>query len=94
MTTILVTGGSGCIGQHIIKHFEENVENVDEIRVLDLQKFEQKLGNYNTTIGNTIPVSTITIDLVFENCFLSAMAPYVYSRDGRSLSIYGSECQI
>jgi hypothetical protein len=22
------------------------------------------------------------------------MAPYVYSRDGRSLSIYGSECQI
>jgi hypothetical protein len=43
---------SGCIGQHIIKHFEENVENVDEIRVLDLQKFEQKLGNYNTTIGN------------------------------------------
>jgi nucleoside-diphosphate-sugar epimerase len=52
MTTILVTGGSGCIGQHIIKHFEENVENVDEIRVLDLQKFEQKLGNYNTTIGS------------------------------------------
>lgn len=43
MTTILVTGGSGCIGQHIIKHFEENVENIDEIRVLDLQKFEQKL---------------------------------------------------
>ena len=37
---------------------------------------------------------TFTIDLVFENCFLSAMAPYVYSRDGRSLSIYGSECQI
>jgi hypothetical protein len=26
--------------------------------------------------------------------FLSTMAPYVYSRDGRSLSIYGSECQI
>jgi hypothetical protein len=43
---------------------------------------------YNTA------VSTITIDLVFENYFLSAMAPYVYSRDGRSLSIYGFECQI
>jgi hypothetical protein len=39
-------------------------------------------------------VSTFTIELVFENYFLSAMAPYVYSRDGRSLSIYGSECQI
>jgi hypothetical protein len=34
------------------------------------------------------------IDFVFENCFLSAMTPYVDSRDGRSLSIYGSECQI
>ena len=42
----------------------------------------------------TIPVSTFTIDFVFENCFLSAMTPYVDSRDGQSLSIYGSECQI
>jgi hypothetical protein len=42
----------------------------------------------------SILVSTFSIDLVFENCFLSALAPYVYSRDGRSLSIYGSECQI
>jgi hypothetical protein len=33
-------------------------------------------------------------DFVFGNCFLSAMAPYVYSPDGRSLSIYVSECQI
>jgi hypothetical protein len=45
-------------------------------------------------ISVTIPVSTFMIDLVFENSFLSAMASYVYSRDGRSLSIYGSECQI
>jgi hypothetical protein len=29
--------------------------------------------------------------LVFENCFFSALAPYVYSRDGRSLSIYGHD---
>ena len=42
-------------------------------------------------ISVTIPVSTFTIDFVFENCFLSAMTPYVDSRDGRSLSIYGSE---
>ena len=48
-------------------------------------------------ISVTIPVSTFTIDFVFENCFLSAMTPYVDSRvtcNGRSLSIYGSECQI
>ena len=33
----------------------------------------------------------------FENCFVSAMTPYVDCRvtcNGRSLSIYGSECQI
>ena len=30
----------------------------------------------------------------FENCFLSAMTPYIDSRVGRSLSIYGTECQI
>ena len=40
----------------------------------------------------TIPVSTFTIDFVFENSFLSAMTPYVDSRDGRSLSIYEFEC--
>jgi hypothetical protein len=45
-------------------------------------------------ISVTIPVSTFTIDFVFEYCFLSAMTPYVDSRDGRSLSLYGSECQI
>ena len=42
----------------------------------------------------TIPVSTFTIDFVFENCFLSGMTPYVDSRDGWSLSLYGSESQI
>jgi hypothetical protein len=42
----------------------------------------------------TIPVSTFTIDFIFKNCFLSVMTPYVDSCDGRSLSIYGSECQI
>jgi hypothetical protein len=45
-------------------------------------------------MGVTIPVATFTIDFVFENCFLFAMTPYVDSRGGWSLSIYGSECQI
>jgi hypothetical protein len=30
----------------------------------------------------TIPVSTFTIELVFENCFLSAMAPYTLVMGG------------
>ena len=36
----------------------------------------------------TIPVSTFTVDFIFENSFLSAMTPYVDSRDGQSLSIW------
>ncbi|XP_076111325.1 3 beta-hydroxysteroid dehydrogenase/Delta 5--_4-isomerase type 1-like [Mytilus galloprovincialis] len=55
MTKILVTGGSGCVGQHIIKHFQEYVNEIKEIRVLDLQKFEQKLE-----YENKIPVVCFT----------------------------------
>ena len=36
----------------------------------------------------TIPVSIFKTGFVFENCYLSAITPYVDSRDGRSLSIY------
>ena len=39
-----------------------------------------------TNVGVTIPVSTFTIDFVFENCFLSTMTPYVDSRDGPQIS--------
>jgi hypothetical protein len=54
----------------------------------------EKIKIFVYEISVTIPISAFTIDLVFENYSLSAMAPYVYSRVGRNLSIYGSECQI
>jgi hypothetical protein len=75
-------------------------ENLNAWNLLSVRHFAYKLlfhvhlPRFGDILIVTIPVSTFTIDLVFENCFLSTMAPYVYSRDGRSLSIYGSECQI
>lgn len=41
---VLVTGGSGCLGQHIIKHLHILGTDVKEIRILDVVKYEQKLG--------------------------------------------------
>ncbi|KAJ8312847.1 hypothetical protein KUTeg_010220, partial [Tegillarca granosa] len=41
--TILITGGNGFLGQHVIKHLQERANNVTEIRVLDVQAFTKKL---------------------------------------------------
>ena len=41
---VLVTGGSGFLGQHVVKHLQIYAENVREIRVLDMVPYEQKLG--------------------------------------------------
>jgi len=47
----LVTGGSGFLGQHIVKHLHLYADDVREIRVLDLTPYEQKLGNYGIRLG-------------------------------------------
>lgn len=41
---VLVTGGSGFLGQHVVKHLQLYGDNVKEIRVLDKVPYEQKLG--------------------------------------------------
>ena len=41
---ILVTGASGFIGQHVIKHLQENDRNVKEIRCLDIRPYVNNLG--------------------------------------------------
>lgn len=41
---IIIPGGSGFLGQHIIKELNQRVDGVREIRVLDIVPFEKKLG--------------------------------------------------
>jgi nucleoside-diphosphate-sugar epimerase len=37
-------GGSGFLGQHIVKHLQLYATNLKEIRVLDIVPYEKKLG--------------------------------------------------
>ena len=41
---IVVTGGCGFLGQHIVKLLAEKGQNIKEIRVFDVIEFERKLG--------------------------------------------------
>ncbi|XP_071110931.1 3 beta-hydroxysteroid dehydrogenase type 7-like [Haliotis cracherodii] len=45
---VVVTGGSGCLGQHLIKLLQTNTDHVTEIRVLDAIPYENKLGHKET----------------------------------------------
>nr|CAD7267518.1 unnamed protein product [Timema shepardi] len=49
---VLVTGGSGFLGQHVIKHLHERDPRVREIRILDLVPFLKLLGNSSTLACN------------------------------------------
>ena len=42
--TVLVTGGTGFVGQHIVKHLMMNADWVQEVRILDMRPFEKHLG--------------------------------------------------
>lgn len=41
---VLVTGGAGFLGQHIVKLLQELSDDVSEIRVLDTNSYTNKLG--------------------------------------------------
>ncbi len=42
--TVLVTGGAGFLGQHVVKLLQERGENIKEIRVFDIMPYADKLG--------------------------------------------------
>ena len=41
---VLVTGGAGFLGQHIVSQLQTRANHVGEIRVLDLKPYKNKLG--------------------------------------------------
>ena len=41
---VMVTGGAGFLGQHIVKLLTERGDDVKEIRVFDMKNFHKKLG--------------------------------------------------
>ena len=41
---VMVIGGAGFLGQHVVKELQERCENVKEIRVFDLKPYQNKLG--------------------------------------------------
>ena len=43
--TILITGASGFLGQHIVKLLQEKAENVEKIILFDVKPYRNKLGS-------------------------------------------------
>ena len=41
---VMVIGGAGFLGQHIIKLLQERADGIKEIQVFDLKPYENKLG--------------------------------------------------
>ena len=55
-STVLVTGGSGFLGQHIVKHLMENADWVEEVRVFDVRQYKNMLGKENFMLNIAITI--------------------------------------
>lgn len=44
---VLVTGSSGCLGQHIVKLLHENDDSVGHIRCYDVKEYKNNLSKLN-----------------------------------------------
>ena len=53
---VLVTGGSGFVGQHIVKLLQEKDKDVKEIRVFDRVPYTDKLGKILLLMGDSKPL--------------------------------------
>lgn len=51
---VVVTGGAGFLGQHIVGLLQEHASHVTEIRVLDVIPYVNKLGKFNAILYTII----------------------------------------
>jgi nucleoside-diphosphate-sugar epimerase len=65
---VLVTGASGCLGQHIVKLLQENDKNVKEIRCLDIKPYQNNLQHKTEK-----PMLIITADIRNERAIVKAL---------------------
>ena len=45
---VVVTGGAGFLGQHVVKLLQLRADHVMEIRVVDIQPYRQRLGQFTS----------------------------------------------
>ncbi|KAL4224129.1 hypothetical protein ACF0H5_017582 [Mactra antiquata] len=77
---VLVTGGAGFLGQHIVGLLQERADHVTQIRVLDVTPYKNKLGTKN----------------VIEACSLNGVRRLIYCSSievvvGKHNVYYGTE---
>lgn len=56
--TVLVTGSSGCLGQHLVKLLHENDDTVGEIRCYDIKPYQNNLRKCEYAIINSVAKKT------------------------------------
>lgn len=76
---IVVTGSSGCLGQHIVKLLQEKDDGVTEIRLLDRRPYENKLGHkcdkpMKKYVGDVRDTSIVHQVLAGADCVIHAAA--------------------
>ncbi|VDI69875.1 Hypothetical predicted protein [Mytilus galloprovincialis] len=77
---VLVTGGSGFLGQHVVKHLQIYAENVREIRVLDMVPYEQKLDFQSSKPLRIYSGSITDNKLVNEACHGTDIVLHIASK--------------
>ncbi|XP_054155511.1 3 beta-hydroxysteroid dehydrogenase/Delta 5--_4-isomerase-like [Oppia nitens] len=65
---VLVTGASGCLGQHLVKHLQERDESVKEIKCLDIKPYQNNLQHKTEK-----PMTIITADIRNERAVVKAL---------------------